>query len=304
MLPPDARPRRRLLIIHNRIAGMRRRWLLRHVCRELEAAGAEISVVPADSFEADRSLAEKAVASATWHAVVAAGGDSTVRGVGSGLLGSGLPLGIIPIGTGNVLAHEIGFRSGPRTIAHNLLHGPSAPVFGGRANGAHFFAMAGAGFDARVLARLDVDWKRRLGKLAYALPLTRELWSRTDPFDVEIDGNIHRCSWLIVAKAARYAGPFLLTRRRTIHTDGFHAVIVRARSRACVLGVALAIATGRLESHPQVEVTPCRRVAISGRPGLLVQLDGEVLGAAPVEIVPAERPLHLIFPASSGAVVA
>jgi diacylglycerol kinase family enzyme len=300
MLARDARPRTRLLIVHNRIAGMRRRWLLHHVCRELEAAGAEISIVPADSFEADRSLAEKAVAEGTWHAVIAAGGDSTVRGVGAGLLGSDLPLGIIPIGTGNVLAHEIGFRSGPRTMAHNLMCGPSVPVFGGRANGAYFFAMAGAGFDARVLARLDVDWKRRLGKLAYALPLTRELLSKPDPFDAEIDGRVHRCGWLIVAKAARYAGPFLLTRQRTIHTDGFHAVIIRARSRASVLGVALAIAAGRLEAHPQVKVMPCRRVVIPGQPGVLVQLDGEVFGPAPVQIAPADRPLHVIVPASSG----
>jgi diacylglycerol kinase family enzyme len=304
MLPPDARPRRRLLIIHNRIAGMRRRWLLRHVCRELEAAGAELSILPADSFEADRSLAEKALASGTWHAVIAAGGDSTVRGVGAGLLGSGLPLGIIPIGTGNVLAHEIGFRSGPRTIAHNLMHGPSLPILGGQANGACFFAMAGVGFDARVLARLDLAWKRRLGKFAYALPLTHELLSRPQPFEVEIDGEAHLCSWLIVAKAARYAGPFLLTRQRTIHTDGFHAVIVRARSRASVLAVALAIAAGRLEDHPQVKVTPCRRVAIPGRPGVLVQLDGEVFGPAPVEIAPADQALHVIVRASSGSAIA
>ena len=290
-------PRKRLLIIHNAIAGMRRRWLLRHVCRELAAAGARIDVVSADSFEADRMLTEKAVASGDWDAVVAAGGDSTVRGVGAGLLGSGLPLGIIPVGTGNVLAHEIRVRSGPHTIAHNLMHGPSIPFFGGRANGACFFAMAGAGFDARVLARLDVGLKRRLGKLAYALPLAREHLRKPELFEAEIDGCIHRCSWLIVAKASRYAGPFVLSRERTITTEAFHAVVVKATRRTALLGVALAIALGRAELHPEVAVMPCRRVAIPGEPHVLVELDGEVFGPSPIEITPAGEPLRIIVPA-------
>jgi diacylglycerol kinase family enzyme len=278
---------------------MRRRWLLRHVCRALEAAGAELTIVSADSSEADRALAEKAVASKTYDLVVAAGGDSTVRGVGAGLCGSGLPLGIIPIGTGNVLAHEIHFRSGPRTIAHNLMHGPSMPFFGGRANGAHFFAMAGAGFDARVLARLDTKWKRRLGKLAYALPLILELARRPQVFEAVIDGQAYRCSWLIVAKAAHYAGPFLLTRRRDLCSDGFHAVIVSACSRLSLLGVALAVALGRAETHPQVEVIACRSVVIPRQPGVLTQLDGEVFGPTPIEITPAEQPLEIIIPATT-----
>ncbi|HXF55004.1 MAG TPA: diacylglycerol kinase family protein [Hyphomicrobiaceae bacterium] len=300
MQPRDARPRTRFLIIHNRIAGMRRRWLLRQVCRELATAGAQLSVVPADSLEADRAFAEKAVQSGAWHAVVAAGGDSTVRGVGAGLLDSPVPLGIIPVGTGNVLAHEIGFCSGPRTIAHNLMYGPSMPVQGGEANGACFFAMAGAGFDARVLARLDVGWKRRLGKLAYALPLVGELARRPDTFEAEIDGKTHRCCWLIVAKASRYGGPFRLTRQRTIHGEGFHAVIVRTRSRAALVGVVLALAAGLLEAHPLVNVVRCRQVAIRPQPALLMQLDGEIAGTTPVEIQPSKRSLQLILPAVRG----
>lgn len=293
----QGRPRTRLIIIHNAIAGMRRRWLLRHVCRELEAAGVLIDVVAADSFEADRLLAEKAVASGEWDAVVAAGGDSTVRGVGAGLVGSDLPLGIIPVGTGNVLAQEIRFRSGPRRIAYNLIHGASIPFIGGRANDTCFFAMAGAGFDARVLARLDVGLKRRLGKLAYALPLVREHLKKPELFKVEIDGRVHHCSWLIVAKASRYAGPFVLIKERTIRTEGFHAVIVKATCRSSLFGVALAIARGRVEAHPEVTVVPCRRVVIPRQADVLTELDGEVFGSAPVEITPAEQPIRIIVPA-------
>ena len=294
---PDIRAaRRRLLIIHNTIAGMRRRWLLRHVCRELQAAGTELTLVSADSLEMDSRLAQDAVASGAYDAVVAAGGDSTVRGVGTGLCGSCVPLGIIPIGTGNVLAEEIRFRGRPQTVARHLLYGPSVPVYGGRANGAYFFAMAGAGFDARVLARLDTRWKRRLGKLAYAWPMIVELARTPAVFEAVIDGENHSCSWLVIAKVSRYAGPFRLTRRQTIETTGFHAVIIDARSRASLLGVVVAIALGRAEFHRDVRIIPCRRVLIPRQPGVPLQLDGEPFGETPLEVEPAALPVHIIFP--------
>lgn len=283
-----------MLIVHNELAGMRRQRLLRHVCRALEASGAHLEIVSADSAEMDRRLAEKAVSSRSYDAVVAAGGDSTIRGIGAGLRGSNLPLGIIPVGTGNVLAEEINFRGGPQTIAHNLMYGPSVPIFGGVANGAHFFAMASAGFDARILARLDMGWKRRLGKLAYVLPSMLELTRQPTVFEAVIDEKAYCCSWLIVAKASHYAGPFVLSRRWDINSDGFHAVIVSASSRASLLSVALAIAVGRVASHPDVTVVACRQVLIRGQTGILTQLDGEIFGGTPLRIEADTAPLQIV----------
>ena len=290
------RARRRIFIIHNAIAGMRRRWLLRNVCRELEAAGVELSVVAADSLEMDIRLARDAAASGDYDAVVAAGGDSTVRGAGIGLVGSGVPLGIIPIGTGNVLAEEIRFRGRPRTVASRLVHGPAVPIHAGRANSSCFFAMAGAGFDARVLARLDTRWKRRLGKLAYVWPVLRELARTPVVFNAVIDGEHHRCNWLIIAKAARYGGPFLLTRRQSLEKAGFHAVIINARTRFALMGVIMAIALGRAERHRDVRIIPCQRATIPRQPGIPIQLDGEMSGEAPLEIESTALPVHLIYP--------
>ncbi len=288
--------RQRIFVIHNAIAGMRRRWLLRHVCRELEAAGAELTVVAADSLEMDIRLASDAAASGDYDAVVAAGGDSTVRGTGTGLCGSSIPLGIIPIGTGNVLAEEIRFRGRPRTVARHLLYGPAVPIHAGRANGSFFLAMAGAGFDARVLARLNTWWKRRLGKLAYVWPVLSELARTPSVFEAVIDGQHHRCTWLIIAKAARYGGPFLLTRRQALEKAGFHAVIIDARTRVGLMGVIVAIALGLAERHRDVRIVPCHRVHIPRQPGVPVHLDGETSGETPLEVEPAALPVHLIYP--------
>lgn len=294
----NSRPaRRRILIIHNAIAGMRRRWLLRRVSSELEAAGAELTLVSADSVEMDARLAADAAASGEYDAVVAAGGDSTVRGTGMGLCGSNTPLGIIPIGTGNVLAEELRLRGRPRTVARHLLYGRAVPVCGGLANGSYFFAMAGAGFDARVLGRLDTRWKRRLGKFAYAWPVLAELSRTPAIFDAVIDGEHLRCSWLIIAKISRYGGPFRLTRRQTLETGGFHAVVVNARSRIALIGVIVAIALGRVEAHRSVRVIPCRRAVVPRQKGVALQLDGEAFGEAPLEVEPATLPMHMVYPA-------
>jgi diacylglycerol kinase (ATP) len=296
----EMRPvRKRFLIVHNAIAGMRRRWLLRHVCHELKVLGAELTLVSADSCEVDRQLAEEAVASGKYDAVIAAGGDSTVRGVTSGLRGSHVPLGIIPIGTGNVLAEEIRIRSGPKKLARNLMYGPAVSVLGGEANGTFFVAMAGAGFDAHVLARLNVKWKRRLGKLAYTIPVLKELTYKPALFSVEVDGEAHQCNWLIVTKVSRYGGPFHLVAGQKLWHDGFHAVLINTRNRRALAGIIFALARGKIESHPNVTVLPCRRVFVPRQPGVPTQLDGEIFETISMDIQPSSTPVDIIFPLPS-----
>lgn len=296
----EARPiRKRFLIIHNAIAGMRRRGLLHDVCYELKALGAELTLVSADSLEADRQLAEEAVSSGKYDAVIAAGGDSTVRGVTSGLRGSHIPLGIIAIGTGNVLAEEIRIRSNPQRLARNLMYGPAVSVSGGEANGTFFLVMAGAGFDAHVLARLNVKWKRRLGKLAYTMPLLRELAHKPTFFSVEIDGETHKCNWLIVTKVSRYGGPFRLVPGQKLWHDGFHAVLINARSRMALVKIIFALARGQIAVHPNVTVLPCQRVVVPRQPGVPTQLDGETFGNVAMDIQPSSSTVDIIFPLPS-----
>lgn len=276
--------RKRFLIIHNPIAGMRRRWMLHEVCRHLRANGAEVTIVHADSLEDDKRLANQAALGHDFDAVVAAGGDSTIRGVASGLIGSDMPLGLIPVGTGNVLAHEIGIRRGPKAVAGYLMASPAVAVPIGAANGEPFCLMASVGFDASVLAHLDTVWKRRMGKLAYIWPVMSELMVKQRAFDARIDGQLHRCTWLIVTKVRHYGGPFKLPCDQDLQSDQFHAVIINARSAAGLMGVLLAIATGRMRDHPCVEIKPCRHVVVPDGPDIATQLDGELFGHPPLDI--------------------
>jgi diacylglycerol kinase (ATP) len=291
--------RRRLLIVHNAFAGTRGRHFLRAVCGALEAAGAEVRIEHANTLAQDADIARAAVAAGRFDAVVAAGGDSTIRGVASGLLGSTVPLGIIPIGTGNVLAREIGVRCRAAVLAQTLLHGDGVPIRCGLADGTPFLAMAGVGFDADVLLRLSMPWKRTVGRAAYAFPLLRALVRKPEPFEVMANGRTFPATWLIVTRAARYGGSFMIAKGQSLTDDGFHAVIANATTRRGIAGLLIAIARGRLEAQPGVTVLSCARLAVRASGAVAAQIDGERLAHVPREIAIGPERLTLIVPQGS-----
>ena len=291
--------RRRLLIIHNAHAGTRGRHYLRAVCGALVAGGAELSIEHADTLAADEDIARSAVAAGHFDAIIAAGGDSTIRGVASGLLGSGVPLGIIPIGTGNVLAREIGVRCRANVLAKTLMHGPGVPIRCGLADGTPFLAMAGVGFDADVLLRLNMPWKRTVGRAAYAWPIVRALVHKPPPFEVVVEERTFPATWLIVTRAARYGGSFVIAETQSLVGEGFHAVIANATTRRALAGLLIAIARGRLEGRTDVTVLPCSRLGVRASGAIAAQIDGERLFEVPREISVGPDRLMLIVPRGS-----
>ncbi|MCL4766505.1 MAG: NAD(+)/NADH kinase [Hyphomicrobiaceae bacterium] len=288
--------RSRFLIVHNASAGLERHRLLDRVRAALEAAGALVRVEAADGVEADRRLAAEAVRTRAFDAVVAAGGDSTIRGVAGGLVGTPMPLGIIPIGTGNVLAEELRLVRTPQAIARYLLHGAAIQVSPGIANGELFLSMASAGFDAGVLSRLDMGWKRRIGKLAYVWPTLRELCSSRCRFEVLVDGIPHPCTWVVVTRGAHYAGSFVIAPRQRLSDPGFHALVVDAASPAALASALVAVGLGWAQRHPLIETIACRRVAVAAGQGVGFQLDGEPITALALEISAGRHSLALIMP--------
>ncbi len=291
--------RRRLFIIHNTFAGTRRQALLKAVSRILEEAGAHVRIEHAGDIDQDRAAARSAAVSGEYDAVVAAGGDSTIRGVASGLIGSGVPLGIIPIGTGNVVAREIGIGFNASTIAGYLLGAPGISVRCGLADDTPFLAMAGIGYDADVLRRLSTEWKRGVGRAAYAWPILRESVSKPRPFEVEVDGRLHTATWVIAARTAHYGGSFVIAPNQSLADDGFHAVIANVRSRRARAALLVSIALGRHEARPDVLVVPCKRLSLSPQSMIAAQVDGERLASIPHEITLSSERLNLIVPEAS-----
>lgn len=275
------------------------RRLLRKVCRHLESAGAELRVEHAASIEHDRELVRSAVETGVFDAVVAAGGDSTIRGIASALIGSALPLGIIPTGTGNVLAREVGLGRDPAALAEVLLYGPGIKIRCGFADDSPFLSMAGAGFDAHVVERLSTPWKRGVGRLAYAWPIIREVMRKPEPFDVVIDGHPIHATWLVVTRVAHYGGSFVIAERQTLADDGFHAVLTAAESRRGIAGVLISIALGRHAHRRDVMIMACKKVSLPGSFSIAMQLDGEPVVPSPRVLSLSDNRLTVIVPRAS-----
>jgi diacylglycerol kinase family enzyme len=296
---PAAAPRRRFLLVENPIAGVSRRTLTGDVVRALEERGAVVTRLDA---EADLASVDWAEAARRHDAVIAAGGDGTVRALGRCVAATGLPLGLVPRGTGNVLAEEIGLPRGPGAIADILMRGPVVRIQGARANGEPMFLMAGIGFDGDVVRRLDLGLKRSVGKVAYAMPALAAIGARQPRLSVRIDGGeALEAGWVVVANARRYGGSFHLSRRAGLHNEGLIVVLFPLGGPLRRAGELLALGAGRLDRTRGVRILPARRVSIRSADRAAVQIDGDAVGSLPLDLEWGEPQLSLIVPETYAA---
>ncbi len=150
-----------MLIVFNPAAGARRADLLWRVLDVMATSGVRVEMIETRRAGHAAELAREA-ALAGRRLVVAAGGDGTIAEVACGLLGSGSILGVIPLGTANVLAHELALPFAPRAVAAALAFGRTRRLWPGLVRGAPgvageprlFVQMLGAGFDAQVVHRM------------------------------------------------------------------------------------------------------------------------------------------------------
>ena len=290
-----------MLILFNPAAGTRRRRRLLRALGALARAGRPAEVAETRHPGHATALAREAAAAGT-PLVVAAGGDGTIAEVAAGLAGSEARLGILPFGTANVLAWELGLPLQPEAAAGILAHGcpcllrPGIARFG---NGGQrlFVQMLGAGFDAEVVRRLDLGLKRRFGRGAYVLQGMRELPRYRHPrFVAELDGEAVEVASAIVSKGRLYAGRHLLAPAARPGATGFQVALFRRGGawRAALSGLALPL--DLLPRLPGVELRAARRVVLRGE-AVPVQADGDSAGSLPVTIVEAAGPIPVMLPA-------
>ena len=293
--------RKRFLLLHNPVAGMRRHRLVRRVVHELESRGAEVVMLRLWNLGANlsREALAKIVHFDGFDAVIAAGGDGTVRALAKAVGDdASVPIGVIPAGTGNVLARELPLPTTATTVANMLLDGPVAEIPGALAGDEPFFLMAGIGFDGEIVAMLNLELKRRIGKAAYVWPTLKALMRRPRPFELDIDGKVYEASWAVIAKASRYAGGFVISRDASVHTAELVAVLFQAKSRSRRLLEMLALGLSQQNRLPGVKVLSCKIVNVPD-PGHAVQIDGDEAGETPVRVRLGGGNLRMIVPAGS-----
>jgi len=127
--------------------------------------------------------------------VLAGGGDGTITACAEGVAGSGIPLGVLPCGTGNLLARNLGLPLSPDEALAVALTGSDRRLDVGTANGRPFVVMAGIGFDAEMLDGADERLKNRVGWAAYVLSALRHLRERPVRMVLRADGGPPQRCW-------------------------------------------------------------------------------------------------------------
>jgi len=287
-----------MLVVFNPAAGGARRRRLARALAALRGAGLRPELAetrgPGDAERIARAAAPDVAV------VVAAGGDGTIAEVAAGVAGHGAALGILPFGTANVLAHEIGLPMGAETAAAVLAGGRRAMLYPGLATGAcgarrQFVQMVGAGFDAAVVHGLPPALKRRLGRGAYVVQTLRELARhRFAPVAGEADGEPFSAASAIVTKGRFYAGRYLLAPGATPFHPGFTLVLFRDGGALPALAAGAALPLGLVARLPGVTLRRVRRVTLGG-PHVAVQADGDAAGFLPLDIRDAP-PIPLLVP--------
>jgi diacylglycerol kinase (ATP) len=231
--------------------------------------------------------------------VVAAGGDGTIAEVANGLAGSESRLGIIPLGTANVLANELGLNKSAREVAAALAFGRRRRLWPGRAvtnDGCRLFVqMLGVGFDAQVVHRLPPFMKRHLGRSAYVAQSLRELARyRFQPLQLRLDGEDVRAFSAIVTKGRFYGGRFLLAPAAKCEEPGFSVALFEAGGRLPAMLYGAALPFDLLPKTPGVRLRRAAHVEFLGNTAVLAQADGDAAGLVPLCVTDAPNPIEVV----------
>jgi diacylglycerol kinase (ATP) len=234
--------------------------------------------------------------------VFVAGGDGTINEVIQGLAGTKARLGIIPRGTANVLARELGLPLDEQEAAAVAARGKSRRIHLGLAidetNNVqrHFALMAGIGLDASIVRHVRPRLKKRIGKGAFWISGLSHLasWS-PHPFNLEIDGREYTATFAAIGKAPRYGGDLAITPGARLDEPEFEVCMIQTSNRFRYLRLlSQAMRAGMPRDNPEVKFVKTDRVKAYGEAP--VQIDGELIGSLPMRFEIAPHSLEVIVP--------
>ena len=216
--------------------------------------------------------------------VVIGGGDGTLNAAAPGLIGIGLPLGIIPLGTANDLARTLGIPLDPEAAAQVIAAGQVRHIDLGEVNGHPFFNVASIGFGVDLTRALTRDSKRRWGALGYIFAGLRAL-DRLKPFSAEIvEGGTTRRSRTVhvaVGNGRHYGGGMTISEGASIDDGRLDLYSLEVRSLWRLLLLAPALRNGRHQAWEEIHTLSGDEIELRTRRPRSVNTDGEITTRTP-----------------------
>jgi diacylglycerol kinase (ATP) len=214
--------------------------------------------------------------------VIAWGGDGTINEVASALVDSRASLGIVPVGSGNGLALELGIPRRPADALRVALAGTDRLIDLGELNSRVFFNCAGVGFDAQVAEVFAASAGRMRGFVSYAATTIRELFRyRAGSYLIEAEGEpaaTVRALLITVANTRQWGGGALIAPRAIMDDNRLDVVTVPAHPPAVVVANMWRLYAGSIAGWRGVLTRQVRAARIVATPPAPVHVDGEPVG--------------------------
>jgi len=269
----------------------------------LRRDGVDVSPVCTNGRGSAREIARECIDEGA-DLILVAGGDGTVNEVVNGMVHSNVPLGVLPCGTANVLANEVGLGR-PDQVAANLSGLVPARISLGLLvsetdrQQRHFLLMTGAGFDALIVHKLDEKMKTVVGKLAYWVAGFSQIGARLPEFNVDVDDRRYCCSFALASRVCNYGGDLEIARNVSLLDHNFELVLFEGSSTLPYVRYFLGVVTNRLRHVKGVTILHPRSVRFSApdiEDTVYVQADGELVASLPVTVSIVPRALTLLVP--------
>jgi YegS/Rv2252/BmrU family lipid kinase len=310
---------RRVALIYNPQSGQhsaQRDKAIHRALALLRDAGIDAEALETDAPGSAKTLAKLAMRNG-YDTILACGGDGTVHEILQCLVGTDVALGVVPLGTANALAQDLGLGTSPVHAVRKLLTAtptqvPVGRIFyhdkGGAEHSCYFTVAAGIGADALLMASLDAGLKRRFGYALYMIEATR-IWA-TNSFPLfsavfALNGSgetrTSDVSQLLAVRVRSFGGALgTLAPGATLRNRTLSLITFKTRSRFRYLRFLLAVVAGRHTFSNHVELIEATAVDCRSRNGsktpIYVEADGEVLGALPARMEIAPQMLTLLIP--------
>jgi len=308
---------RNALLIHNPNAGnggKGRRRMLDEARRILSLGGIEADLQETRAPGDATVMAQRATVEGR-QLVIACGGDGTLNEVVNGLAaqqnGHRVPMALLPGGTANVLAKEIGLPWDIPAAAEKLVRGEVKEIALGLATplkepskARYFLSVAGAGPDGMIVYSIDLDLKARVGILAYWWQGAREVFRYKFPhFRVVTGEKTLDATLVVVGRTKHYGGPFRITTEADLYADQFEMMGLTTQSGFRYLSYLSTLWLGKLRGTEGVHYWKANSIVcepLDSNP-VYAQIDGEPLARLPVEFKIVPRALKLLVPKDSAA---
>jgi len=231
--------------------------------------------------------------------IVAAGGDGTINEVVNGLAGTDATLGLLPIGTMNVFANELGLPVHDLELCWNVIQSDSTRAVDlPKANQKFFVQLAGVGLDAQVVQETSAQLKRNFGPLSYLISAA-QIAARQPPrlFIQSEDTLVKEGSFVLVGNGRMYGGPFPFFKHAVIDDGKLDVIVFKSLGYLEIIKYLQDVVFSSDIRVPEIEYFQTPRLRVESDQTVPVELDGELVGNCPVEFSLQERSLRVLAPA-------